>query len=79
MSKLERVDLFDRKSGFLFTLFLLIVLSLSLSFEYFQFRQLTTFNDPLVVAEVVQQEVKLIADKPKTSMKLRLENGAHGR
>jgi competence protein ComEC len=79
MSKLERVDLFDRKSGLLFTLFLLIVLSLSLSFEYFQFRQLTTFNDPLVVAEVVQQEVKLIADKPKTSMKLRLENGAYVR
>ncbi|MBD3806080.1 ComEC/Rec2 family competence protein [Sulfuricurvum sp.] len=75
MSKLERVDLFNRKSGLLFTLFLLIILSLSLSYEYFQFTKLKTFDDPLVRASVIDQEVRMIGDKPKTSIKLRLENG----
>jgi len=76
MSKLERVDLFDFKSGFLFVLFLLFILSLSLSYEYYQFKKLKTFDDPLVRAEVIDQEVRLIGEIPKTSMKLRLENGA---
>lgn len=76
MSKLERVDLFDRKSGLLFFLFLLFITFFSLSYEYYQFTQLNTFDDPLIRAEVVAQEVKSIGNKPKTSMKLRLENGA---
>ncbi len=76
MSKLERVDLFDLKSGSLFFLFLLFIASLSLSYEYYQFAQLKTFDDPLIRAEVIDQEVRLIGDVPKTSMKLRLENGA---
>lgn len=76
MSKLERIELFDRKSGLLFTLFLFLIASLSLSYEYYQFTQLKTFDDPLVKAEVVAQEVKLIAGTPKTSMKFRLENGS---
>ncbi len=79
MSKLERVDLFDLKSGALFALFLLIIASLSLSYEYFQFTKLKTFDDPLVRASVIDQEVRLIGDKPKTSMKLRLENGSYVR
>ncbi|HLD23161.1 MAG TPA: ComEC/Rec2 family competence protein [Sulfuricurvum sp.] len=76
MSKLERVELFDLKSGSLFSLFLLFILSLSLSWEYYHFTKLKTFDDPLVRAEVIDQEVRLIADVPKTSMKLRLENGS---
>lgn len=76
MSKLERVDLFDFKSGSLFVLFLLFILSLSLSYEFYQFKELKIFDDPLVRAEVIDQEVRLIGDTPKTSMKLRLENGA---
>ena len=76
MSKLERVDLFDFKSGSLFFLFLLFIAFLSLSYEYYQFIELKTFDDPLVRAEVIDQEVRLIADLPKTSMKLRLENGS---
>jgi len=79
MSKLERVDLFDFKSGFLFVLFLLFILSLSLSFEYYQFTKLKKFDDPLVRAEVIDQEVRLIGEIPKTSMKLQLENGSNVR
>jgi len=79
MSKLERVELFDFKSGALFILFLLFIASLSLSYEYYRFTQLKTFDDPLVRAEVIDQEVRSIADKPKTSMKLRLENGSYVR
>lgn len=79
MSKLERVDLFDRKSGALFFLFLLLIASLSLSWEYFQFTELKHFDDPLVRAEVIDQEVRLIGNKPKTSMKLRLDNGSNVR
>lgn len=76
MSKLERVELFDFKSGTLFFLFLLSITFASLSYEYYQFAELKTFNDPLVRAEVIDQEVRLIAEEPKTSMKLRLENGS---
>ena len=79
MSRLERVDLFDLKSGSFFLLFLLTVLSLSLSWEYVQFRELVRFDDPLVRAEVIDQEIRLIGDQPKTSMKLRLEHGANVR
>lgn len=76
MSKLERVELFDLKSGSFFILFLLFIASLSLLWEYRQFTELKRFNDPLVRAEVVDQEVRLIGKKPKTSIKLRLENGS---
>ncbi|MCL4431384.1 MAG: ComEC/Rec2 family competence protein [Epsilonproteobacteria bacterium] len=76
MSKLESVELFDRKSGSFFVLFLLLIASLSLSWEYTQFQQFTHFDDPLVRAQVIDQEVRLINDQPKTSMKLRLENGS---
>lgn len=76
MSKLERVELFDLKSGSLFVLFLLLIASLSLSWEYHTFLELTRFDDPLVRAEVIDQEIKLIGERPKTSMKLRLENGS---
>lgn len=76
MSKLERVDLFDFKSGSLFVLFLLFILSLSLSYDYYQFSKLKTFEDPLVRGSVIDQEVRLINEVPKTSMKLRLENGS---
>jgi competence protein ComEC len=76
MAKLEAVELFDRKSGSLFILFLLFIASLSLSLEYAQFTKLKHFDDPLVRAQVIDQEVRLINDQPKTSMKLRLENGS---
>jgi competence protein ComEC len=76
VSKLERIDLFDRKSGALFALFLLIIASLSLSYEYYQFTKFKTFDDPLIHASVVDQEVRQIGEQPRTSMKLRLENGA---
>ena len=76
MSKLERIDLFDRKSGSFFFLILLFIASLSLGWEYYHYKDFVKFDDPLVRAEVIDQEVRLIGDKPKTSMKLRLENGA---
>ncbi|HEX5330704.1 ComEC/Rec2 family competence protein [Sulfuricurvum sp.] len=76
MSKLERVELFDLKSGALFFLFLLFIASLSLSYEYYQFTKLKTFDDPLIRASVIDQEVRLIGGTPKTSMKLRLQSGA---
>jgi competence protein ComEC len=79
MSKLERVDLFDLKSGSLFFAFLLFILSLSLSFEYYQFSKLKKFDDPLIRAEVIDQEVRVIGDTPKTSLKLHLENGSNVR
>lgn len=79
MNKLERVELFDFKSGSLFLLFLLLIASLSLSWEYHQYKELTRFDDPLARGLVIDQEVRLIGDKPKTSMKLRLENGANVR
>lgn len=76
MSKLERIELFDRKSAALFSLFLLVILSLSLSYEYYQFTKFKTFDDPLIRASVIDQEVRLIGEQPRTSMKLRLESGA---
>ncbi|MDP3300737.1 MAG: ComEC/Rec2 family competence protein [Sulfuricurvum sp.] len=76
MSTLESIELFDRKSGSLFILFLLFIASLSLSLEYFHFTKLKHFDDPLVRAEVIDQEVRLVNDQPKTSMKLRLDNGS---
>jgi len=76
MSKLERVDLFNPKSGSLFFLFLLFIASLSLSYDYYQFSKMKTFDDPLVRGEVIDQEVRLINDEPKTSIKLQLENGS---
>lgn len=79
MNRLERVDLFDLKSGALFVLFLLLVASLSLSFEYYRYKELTRFDDPLVRASVIDQEVRLIGGKPKTSIKFRLENGTNVR
>ncbi len=79
MNKLERVELFDLKSGSVFVLFLLFIASLSLSWEYHTFLQLTRFDDPLVRAVVIDQEVRLIGEKPKTSIKFRLENGSNVR
>lgn len=76
MSKVEAVELFDRKSGSLFILFLLLIASLSLSLEYSQFTEFKRFDDPLLHAEVIDQEVRLIHEQPKTSVKLRLENGS---
>jgi hypothetical protein len=66
VDKLERVDLFDRKSGTpLFSFSPNFIASLSLSYEYYQFTKLKTFNDPLVHAEVIDQEIRLIAINPK--------------
>lgn len=76
MSKLESVELFDRKSGSFFIFFLLLIASLSLTWEYTQYKQFTRFDDPLVHAEIIDQEVRLINDQPKTSIKLRLDNGS---
>lgn len=74
MLKLDPVELFDRKSGSFFILFLLFVASLSLSWEYSKFTEFKRFDDPLVRAQIIDQEVRLIGDKPKTSLKLRLDN-----
>ncbi len=76
MSKLERVDLFDKKSGSFFFVILLVIASLSLGWEYYRYKNFVKFDDPLVRAEVIDQEVRLIGEKPKTSMKLRLDNGS---
>jgi len=76
MSKLERIDLFDLKSGSFFVLFLLFIASLSLTYEYHNYSELKRFDDPLIRAEVIDQEVRLISDQPKTSMKLQLDNGS---
>lgn len=76
MSKLESIELFDRKSGTLFILFLLIIASFSLGWEYLQFTHLKHFDDPLVHAQIIDQEIRMIGNTPKTSMKLRLYNGS---
>ncbi len=76
MSKLERIDLFDLKSGSLFVIFLLFIASLSLTYEYHKYLELKQYDDPLVHAEVIAQEVKLINNTPKTSIKLELDNGS---
>jgi competence protein ComEC len=76
VSKIEAIELFDRKSGSLFILFLFLIASLSLSLEYSNFKEFKRFDDPLIRAEVIDQEVRLINDQPKTSMKLRLDNGS---
>lgn len=76
MAALERVELFDGKSAFYFSLFLLSILSLSLAWEYYRYKELTQFDNPLVRASVIDQEVRLINDRPKTSIKFRLENGS---
>jgi len=74
MRRLEPIELFDVKSGSLFFLFLLGVLSVSLGWEYYKYKELIRFDNPLVQAEVIQQEIKLIGGKPKTSIQFRLEN-----
>ncbi|MDD2369821.1 MAG: ComEC/Rec2 family competence protein [Sulfuricurvum sp.] len=79
MSKLERVELFDFKSGSFFFIMLLFITSLSLGWEYFRYKDFVKFDDPLIRAEVIDQEVRLISEKPKTSIKFRLENGANVR
>ena len=76
MSKLERVDLFDFKSGSLFFLILLFIASLSLGWEYYHYKDFVKFDDPLIHAEVIDQEVRLIGNKPRSSVKFQLENGA---
>lgn len=76
MSKIESVELFNLKSGSFFIFFLLFIASLSLSLEYSKFTDFKRFDDPLIRAEVIDQEVRLISDKPKTSLKLRLDNGS---
>ncbi len=79
MDRLERVELFSLKSGLLFVLGLLLITSLSLLNEFLDYKKLTRFDDPLVNASVVDQEVREIGGKPKTSIKFRLENGANVR
>ncbi|MDD5716601.1 MAG: ComEC/Rec2 family competence protein [Sulfuricurvum sp.] len=79
MAKLERVDLFDWRSGALFTLAIFFIASFSLFWEYYQFSALKHFDDPLIRSEVIDQEIRLISGKPKTSIKFRLENGANVR
>ena len=76
MSKLESVELFDRKSGAFFILFLLLISSLSLFLEYSNFKEFKRFDDPLIRTQVIDQEVRLIYDQPKTSIKMRLDNGS---
>jgi competence protein ComEC len=76
VSKLESIELFDIKSGSLFIFFLLLIASISLSLEYAQFTEFKRFDDSLQRAEVIDQEIRLIRDHPKTSMKLRLDNGS---
>jgi competence protein ComEC len=79
LNKLERIDLFDLKSGFFFFASLLVVASLSLLYEYLQYRDFHRFDDPLVRAHVVSQEFRLINDTPKMALKLELETGATAR
>lgn len=76
MAQAERVELFDRRSGGWFVLLLLFIASLSLSYDYYHYLRLTAFDDPLVRAEVISQEVRLIYEEPKTAMKFRLKSGA---
>ncbi|MGD9970553.1 MAG: ComEC/Rec2 family competence protein [Sulfuricurvum sp.] len=76
MAALERVELFDRKSAFVFILFLFFMAFLSLGWEYYRYHEFTRFDDPLIRASVIDQEIRMIGNKPKTSIKFRLDNGA---
>ncbi|MFZ5374602.1 MAG: ComEC/Rec2 family competence protein, partial [Campylobacterota bacterium] len=75
MRVLERVELFDRSGALVFAAFVLLIAFFSLAWEYHGYRGLTRFDDPLVRASVVDQEVRLIGNVPKTSIKFRLEGG----
>lgn len=74
--KLERLELFDLKSVVIFLLFLLGITTLSVGYEYYHYRAFTYFNDPLVRASVIDQEVRLAGNHPKTFLKLQLDKGA---
>ncbi|MDX9966838.1 MAG: ComEC/Rec2 family competence protein [Sulfuricurvum sp.] len=76
MRVLERVELFDRSGAFVFAALAFLIAFVSLAWEYYGYRELTRFDDPLVRAAVIDQEVRLIGDMPKTSIKFRLEGGA---
>ena len=80
MTKLERVELLSSKRDFLylFTLFLLLF-TLSLSYQYYNYRQLTKFDSALLRATVIKQYKKTKTDtKDKTKsyqvLKLKTEN-----
>lgn len=74
MRTLERVELFNFRSGSIFFVSLILIALLSLSWEYHQYKELTRFDNPLITAQVVSQEVRLIGGKPKTSILFKLEN-----
>ncbi len=79
MSKLERVELFNLKSLSFFILWLLAILSISLGYEFYKYKKLTTFYDPLIKAEVIDQEIRMIYKKPQTAIKFRLDDGSIAR
>ncbi len=74
--KLDRIELFDRKSTLLFILMLVGITFFSLGYEYYQYRAFTYFKDPLVRASVIDQEVRFAGHHPKTFLKLQLDHGA---
>ncbi len=67
---LERVFLFDRRSFTFFLLFIFALASVSLLFEYYQYRELKTFDDAEIEVHVLNHYVKSKNDKTYSVLKL---------
>ncbi len=72
---LERPELFDGREFLRFFLFAFFMASLSLSFEYYRYIQLTDFDDAVVDVEVVHQYSKNREGKNYQVLKLRIDGG----
>ncbi|MEA1920984.1 MAG: ComEC/Rec2 family competence protein [Campylobacterota bacterium] len=71
--RLERVALFDTRSLGLFLLAIFIIASTSLLFEYTQYRELKTFDDAEVEAQVINHYIKTKNEKTYSVLKLRFQ------
>ena len=56
MRVLERVELFDRSGAFVFAALAFLIAFVSLAWEYYGYRELTRFDDPLVRAAVIDRK-----------------------
>jgi len=67
---LERIELFDARSFLFFLLFIFSLASLSLLFEYYNYRELKTFDDAEIEVSVLNHYVKTKNEKTYSVLKL---------
>ncbi|MEA3523728.1 MAG: ComEC/Rec2 family competence protein [Campylobacterota bacterium] len=70
---LERVTLFDARSSLFFFFGIIALAFISLSFEYYQYREFKTFEDREIEAKVINHYVKTKNDKTYSVLKLRFK------